>query len=122
MEKGIRPFASTGIGGKRYASREYFNPGPPSWTSGERGTDGRQRSVRQAGFPHRCPEELERKRLQLLSEEVYIYRDLFQAKSVGPYAFDQTITVLQNEFSSNINRIYKKRSCTGCRDDPETIG
>ncbi len=41
-------------------------------------------------------------------EEVYIYRDLFQAKTVGPYAFDQTITVLQNEFSSNINRIYKE--------------
>lgn len=41
-------------------------------------------------------------------EEVYIYRELYASKTIGPFTFDKTITVQQNDFNSNINRIFKQ--------------
>lgn len=41
-------------------------------------------------------------------EEVYVYRELYQQKAIGPFDFDKTVTVQQNDFRSNINRIFKQ--------------
>lgn len=40
-------------------------------------------------------------------EELYTYDDLFDDKTVNGYSFDSTVTVVQNDFVSSINRIYK---------------
>ncbi len=42
------------------------------------------------------------------SEEEYSYEDLYEPVVLGSLQFDSTITVLQNDFLSRINRIYKK--------------
>ncbi len=42
------------------------------------------------------------------SEEKYSYEELYQPRQYGNLYFDSTITVLQNDFISYINRIYKK--------------
>jgi hypothetical protein len=41
-------------------------------------------------------------------EEEYSYEDLHETKQINSLNFNSTITVLQNDFLSNINRIYKK--------------
>ncbi len=41
-------------------------------------------------------------------EENYSYEDLYQPASFGALTFDSTVTVLQNDFESLINKIYKK--------------
>jgi hypothetical protein len=41
-------------------------------------------------------------------EEDYSYEDLYQPASYGPFTFDSTVTVIQNNFISLINQIYKK--------------
>ena len=40
--------------------------------------------------------------------EEYTYEDLYVPGQWGSLYFDSTVTVLQNEFVSNINRVYKK--------------
>ncbi len=40
--------------------------------------------------------------------EDYSYEELYQPRQFGNLHFDSTITVLQNDFLSHINRIYKK--------------
>ena len=39
--------------------------------------------------------------------EDYMYDDLFESSTINTLHFDSTITVVQNDFISNINRIYK---------------
>lgn len=43
-----------------------------------------------------------------LTAEEYTYEDLYSAASFSGIGFDSTVTVNQNEFISNINRIIKK--------------
>lgn len=43
-----------------------------------------------------------------LDPEDYSYDDLFQSLPLNTFTFDSTVTVIQNDFTSNINRIYKK--------------
>ena len=42
-----------------------------------------------------------------LDEESYSYDNLFEPDSYGGFNFDSTVTVTQNDFTSNINHIYK---------------
>ena len=42
------------------------------------------------------------------NEEEYFYEDLYQPKQYGSLYFDSTLTVIQNDFISYINRVYKK--------------
>jgi hypothetical protein len=42
------------------------------------------------------------------SEEEYSYEDLYEPMTFGNLHFDSTVTVLQNDFTSRINKIYKK--------------
>lgn len=41
-------------------------------------------------------------------EEIYSYQSLHQSLTVGQLPFDSTVTVVQNDFESGINRIYKR--------------
>ena len=41
-------------------------------------------------------------------EEEYSYEDLYEPRQYGSLYFDSTVTVMQNDFLSHINRIYKK--------------
>ena len=41
-------------------------------------------------------------------KEDYSYEELYQPRQYGNLTFDSTITVIQNDFLSRINRIYKK--------------
>jgi hypothetical protein len=40
-------------------------------------------------------------------EELYSYASLYESKTYNSNYFDSTVTVIQNDFVSNINRIYK---------------
>jgi hypothetical protein len=41
-------------------------------------------------------------------EEEYSYDEMYEPRQYGSLYFDSTITVMQNDFTSQINRIYKK--------------
>jgi len=41
-------------------------------------------------------------------EEEYSYEDLYEPMQIGNLHFDSTVSVLQNDFISHINRIFKK--------------
>ena len=40
-------------------------------------------------------------------EEDYLYADIHQPFSLGGFSFDSTVNVIQNDFTSNVNRILK---------------
>jgi len=44
----------------------------------------------------------------MFEEEDYSYADIYSSLSMGGFTFDSTVTVVQNDFVSNINRILKK--------------
>lgn len=60
------------------------------------------------GFPIRNDNEWNGNAYNFYLAEEYIYEDIFEAKQIGNFQFDSTVTVIQNDFVSQINRIFKK--------------